>query len=107
MTHTEYLALKRIIKHLSFARNAADEIELTTSNGGFVGSLVGTIMDELELRVERHLVEVSFGKRGTSTFATHEEAEKYLIAMPVGYAGAARQQQYTGKWVVSYRRIAA
>ena len=54
----------------------------------------------------QHELQVTFGKRGSVRFGTQAEAEKYLMALPVNYAGATRKQE-DGKWLVSYHRIAA
>ena len=67
-----------------------------------VKMLVGAFVDGWKVQAD---VQVTFGKRGTATFATQEEAESYLMKMPVNYAGATRKQE-SGKWMVSYHRIA-
>lgn len=54
-----------------------------------------------DAKAEANLI---FGKRGTATFNTQEEAEGYLMKMPFNYAGATRKQE-SGKWMVAYRRI--
>jgi hypothetical protein len=51
VTAKEKAKLKRIIAHLNAAAVLADEMELTADNGGFVGSIVGTVADELEVRL--------------------------------------------------------
>jgi hypothetical protein len=51
VTAKEKAKLKRIIAHLNTAAVLADEMELTADNGGFVGSIVGTVADELEVRL--------------------------------------------------------
>ena len=53
----------------------------------------------------QHELHVTFGKRGTVRLGTQAEAERYLMALPVNYAGATRKQE-DGKWLVSYHRIA-
>lgn len=50
MTKSEYTQLQRLIRKLSDARDIADRLELTIGNGAEVGSLVGSLVDELELR---------------------------------------------------------
>jgi hypothetical protein len=67
-----------------------------------VKMLVGAFVDGWKAQTD---IQVTFGKRGTATFATQAEAESYLMNMPVNYAGATRKQE-TGKWMVSFRRIA-
>lgn len=49
----EQKKLARVVKLLNQAAELADEIELTAGNGGFVGSIVGTLADELSLRLEQ------------------------------------------------------
>lgn len=51
MTTAEKRKLNRIIDLLDKAAAMADEMDLTLSNGGFVGCIIGTISDELSLRV--------------------------------------------------------
>jgi hypothetical protein len=50
VTKTEMSLLKRLIKKLSDARELADRLEITVGNGGEVGSIIGSLCDELELR---------------------------------------------------------
>ena len=53
---------------------------------------------ELSRRAEARRI---FGRAGSATFATQEQAEAYLIGMPEGYNG--RTSKIDGKWMVSYR----
>lgn len=63
--------------------------------------LVGSFLQGWKVQ---HDLQVTFGKSGTVGFSTQEEAEKYLMAMPVNYAGATRKTP-DGKWRVAYQRI--
>jgi hypothetical protein len=52
VTAKERALLKRLIKKLNDARDIADTLELTVGNGGEVGSIIGSLTDELEVRYE-------------------------------------------------------
>lgn len=67
-----------------------------------VKMLVGAFVDGWWTQAQ---IQVTFGKRGTATFGTQEEAEKYLMALPANYAGRTSKLE-SGKWMVSYRRVA-
>lgn len=50
MTQSKLKQLDRLIKKLSDAQVIADRLEITVGNGGEVGSLIGTLRDELEVQ---------------------------------------------------------
>jgi hypothetical protein len=52
MDNLELKKLRRIVTLLNQAAALADEIELLADNGGYVGSIVGTVADELSLRLK-------------------------------------------------------
>lgn len=51
MTKQEQQKLRRIVRLLEQAASLADEMDLLANNGGYVGSIVGTVADELSLRL--------------------------------------------------------
>ena len=51
MTSKDILKVKRLIGHLRTAEKIASEMEITLGNGGEVGSLVGSMADELEIEI--------------------------------------------------------
>lgn len=53
MNTKEKKKLARIIRLLDTAADLADEIELMAGNGGYVGSIVGTLADELSCRLRQ------------------------------------------------------
>ena len=54
MTQTERKQLKRLISLLNKAQEIADRLELLNGSGGELGSLIGSIADELEVKYEHH-----------------------------------------------------
>jgi len=51
MTSKEVLKVKRLIGHLRTAEKIADELEINLDNGGEVGSLIGSMADELDVKL--------------------------------------------------------
>lgn len=55
--------LPRLIKKLSDARDIADRLGVTLGNGGEVGGLIGSMVDELEIRLDEHMGELKEGTK--------------------------------------------
>jgi len=53
MTKAEIRKLDRLVRMLEEAASLADKIELQLDNGGYVGCLIGTMADELSVRLEK------------------------------------------------------
>lgn len=50
MTRSDRRQIERLIKKLTEAQDIAEKLELTLSNGGEIGGIIGTVRDELEVR---------------------------------------------------------
>lgn len=52
MTRNELIKVRRLIRHINAAQKLADELELLLSNGAEAGSVLGSIADEFEIKLE-------------------------------------------------------
>lgn len=52
MTRPEIQQCKRLVKKLRDAQEIANRLEITLGNGGEVDSIIGSIADEIEVRMQ-------------------------------------------------------